>query len=283
LALGSGSQAFQLAGISYAYLGRHSALKEVDLDIGLGEQIVILGANGSGKSTLLKVLDGLVKPDAGRIEAFGEDITKIADNPQSAQRLHRKVGLVFQDADVQLFSPTVWDDVAFGPLQMGWSADEVKAHVDEALEIMGVAGIARRAPYELSGGEKKRVAIATVLSLDPEVLLLDEPTANLDPRSKAVLVDLIARFGSQGKTVVTATHELEIVPTVASRAVVFSDVEHRPVASGPVESILGDDELLIRANLIHEHLHYHGRQAHAHAHEKEGEHHRAPELGSSTQ
>lgn len=271
--LSSQRPALRLMRVSYSYLGRHPALTEVDLEIGQGEQVAILGANGSGKSTLLKVMDGLVRPDQGRIEAFDEDITTIADNPASARRLHRRVGLVFQDADVQLFSPTVWDDVAFGPLQMGWPANEVRRRVESALDLMGVADLSRRAPYELSGGEKKRVAIATVLSLDPEVLLLDEPTASLDPRSKSVLIDLIAQLGREGKTVVTSTQELEIVPVVAGRVVVFGDSEHRPVADGPTEKILADEDLLVRANLIHEHLHYHGPVLHAHRHEAIGEHH----------
>lgn len=262
-----------LTGVSYAYMGRHVALRDVHLSIIWGDQVVILGANGCGKSTLLKVMDGLVRPDSGEIEAFGESITTVVDDPRRSQALHRRVGLVFQDADVQLFSPTVWDDVAFGPLQMGWPAGEVRSRVESALELMDVADLSRRAPYELSGGEKKRVAIATVLSLDPEVLLLDEPTANLDPRSKARLIDLIAELGRRGKTVVTSTQELEIVPSMAKRVIVFGDGEHRPVADGVTAEILEDEDLLVRTNLIHEHLHYHGPILHAHRHETSGEHH----------
>jgi cobalt/nickel transport system ATP-binding protein len=185
------------------------------------------------------------------VEAFGEDVAAAFEDPQAARRLHRRVGLVFQDSDVQLFSPTVWDDVAFGPLQMGWGADEVRRRVEEALRQMEVDRLADRAPYELSEGEKKRVAIATVLALDPEALLLDEPTASLDPRSKGVLVDLIARLGQAGKTVVTTTQELEIATSVASRAVVFGDRERRPVAEGPVQALLENTDLLVGTNLVH--------------------------------
>lgn len=263
---------FRLEGVSYRYHGRHPALDQVDLVVEPGEQLIILGANGSGKSTLLKILDGLYRPTSGRIWAFGEEITDAADDPEQARWLHRRVGLVFQDPDVQLFSPTVYDDVAFGPLQLGWPEEQVREHVEHALRAMEVSHLADRAPYELSGGEKKRVAIATVLAMDPEVILLDEPTANLDPRTRAALVHLIRGMRDLGKTVVLTTHELDIVPILASRVVVFGDQEHRPVASGHPDEILGDVDLLVRTNLIHEHLHWHGQLAHTHPHAHDGEH-----------
>ncbi len=249
-----GESILRLRGVSYAYLGRYPAVVDADVSIQRGERVVILGANGCGKSTLLKIMDGLMRPDAGQVWAFDEDVTTAAEDARIARWLHRRVGLVFQDADVQLFSPTVWDDVAFGPLQMGWEAAEVRRRVEDALLLMEIGDLAGRAPYELSEGEKKRAAIATVLALDPEVLLLDEPTANLDPRSKAVLLDLIARLGDQGRTVVTTTQELEIAPEVGRRAVVLGDRERRPVADGPVEQILADTDLLVRANLVHPRL-----------------------------
>ncbi len=263
---------FRLEGVSYRYHGRHLALDRVDLVVEPGEQLVILGANGSGKSTLLKILDGLYRPTSGRIWAFGEEITDVADDPEGARWLHRRVGLVFQDPDVQLFSPTVYDDVAFGPLQLGWPQEQVRQYVERALRAMEVAHLADRAPYELSGGEKKRVAIATVLAMDPEVILLDEPTANLDPRTRAALVHLIQGMRELGKTVILTTHELDIVPSIATRVVVFGDQERRPVASGHPDEILRDVELLGRTNLIHEHLHWHGELAHTHPHGHEGEH-----------
>ena len=263
---------FRLEGISYRYHGRHPALDQVDLVVEPGEQLVILGANGSGKSTLLKILDGLYRPTSGRIWAFGEEITDAADDPERARWLHRRVGLVFQDPDVQLFSPTVYDDVAFGPLQLGWPEEQVREQVARALRAMEVAHLADRAPYELSGGEKRRVAIATVLAMDPEVVLLDEPTANLDPRTRAALVHLIRGMRDLGKTVILTTHELDIVPGIATRVVVFGDQERRPVASGHPSEILRDTDLLVRTNLIHEHLHWHGELAHTHPHAHDGEH-----------
>lgn len=264
---------FRLQGITYRYLDRELALDGVDLEVYSGERLAILGANGCGKSTLLKIMDGLHRPSKGTIEAFGQDITAIADDGGRSQQFHRRVGLVFQDADVQLFSPTVRDDVAFGPLQMGWSPSRVEAAIEKALDLMNVGHLADRAPYELSGGEKKRAAIASVLALDPEVLLLDEPTANLDPRSKALLMGLIDNLGRTGKTVVLTTQEMEIVPAVATRVVVFGDRERRPIASGPPANILNDTALLVSVNLVHEHLHYHGPVVHTHRHGTTGEHH----------
>lgn len=242
---------FWLENVSYSYYGRYPALVEASLRVAPGERVVILGANGCGKSTLLKVLDGLVRPDAGRVEIFGEDLTQAAAEPTRLRALHRRVGLVFQDSDVQLFSPTVREDVAFGPLQMGWESDEVDMAVERALEAMEVAHLADRAPCELSEGEKRRAAIATVLALDPEVLLMDEPTAGLDPRGKALLLDLLARLSQEGRTLVATTQELEAAPHLGTRGVIFGDRERRPVADGPLLEVLHDRELLIGANLIH--------------------------------
>jgi cobalt/nickel transport system ATP-binding protein len=257
--------AFKLRGVCYAYPGDQTALDRVDLDIRTGERLVLLGANGSGKSTLLKLLDGIVAPTAGTMTVLGRDVARVAAGHE-AFTFHRQVGLVFQDPDVQLFSATVLDDVAFGPLQMGLPASEVQERCDEALAAMAIEHIAGRAPFELSGGEKKRAAIASVLSLRPDVLLLDEPTASLDPRTKWVLVDLIQQLEAAGRTIVVATHELDIAPLIADRAVVLSE-EGRVIADGPCSDLLADTALLVRANLIHAHLHRHGQLAHSHAHE----------------
>lgn len=250
-----GALVFHLRGVRYLYNRRHLALDGIDLEVKRGEQVVLLGANGSGKSTLLKLLDGIFAPSEGNMRVLGREIKAVAAGEDSF-RFHREVGLVFQDPDIQLFSATVFDDVAFGPLQLGLDQREVKERCDEALSQMEIAHIANRAPFELSGGEKKRAAIASVLSLRPDVLLLDEPTASLDPRTKWVLVNLIQQLGETGKTILTATHELEIVPLIANRVVVIGE-ERRILADGTPESILSNRDLLIRANLIHEHLHPH--------------------------
>jgi cobalt/nickel transport system ATP-binding protein len=255
---------FHLRGVRYLYNGRQVALDGIDLDIYPGEQVVLLGANGSGKSTLLRLLDGIVAPSEGTMTALGRDVAAVAAGHDSF-RFHREVGLVFQDPDIQLFSPTVFDDVAFGPLQLGLSNEEVKERCDEALAQMEISHLAQRAPFELSGGEKKRAAIASVLSLRPDVILLDEPTASLDPRTKWVLVNLIRKLGALGKTIITTTHELEIVPVIARRVLVLGE-ERRILADGTPDEILQDHQLLIRANLIHEHLHEQGMR-HDHGHQ----------------
>jgi cobalt/nickel transport system ATP-binding protein len=270
-AMGPGEPIFDLRDVGYKYAGRQSALDGVSLTIWPGERVALLGANGSGKSTLLKILDGVVGPTAGTIRALGRDVAAVAAG-EDGFRFHREVGLVFQDPDIQLFSATVLDDVAFGPLQLGLSNEQVKERSDQALAEMGIAHLADRAPFELSGGEKKRAAIASVLSLRPAVVLLDEPTASLDPRTKWVLVDLIQRLAAAGRTLIVATHELDIVPLIADRVVVLSE-QGRVVADGSPSAILADRDLLIRANLIHEHLHEHGTIAHSHPHEPADGHH----------
>jgi cobalt/nickel transport system ATP-binding protein len=262
---------FELDGVGYTYSRKQVALDGINLTVAEGEAVALLGANGSGKSTLLKILDGLFTPTTGHLRVFEIDIQAVAADLEATHRFHRRIGLVFQDPDVQLFSPTVGDDVAFGPLQLGLALSEVRRRVEAALRQMGIEHLRDRAPFELSTGEKKRAAIASVLSLEPDVLLLDEPTASLDPRTKWVLVDMIAELGRQGKTIITATHDLEIVPIIARRVVVMG--ENRSIlADGPPERILSDDALLVEANLIHEHLHRHATVAHVHAHEVDAHH-----------
>jgi cobalt/nickel transport system ATP-binding protein len=263
---------FELHRVSYAYHGRIPALVDVDLTIAAGEALVVLGPNGSGKSTLLKILDGLYRPSSGQIFAFGRDITSAADDPELGYWLHQRVGLVFQEPDVQLFSPTVFDDVAFGPLQLGWSPDRVRDAVQRVLAELALEHLADRAPFELSGGEKKRVALATVLVMEPEVILLDEPTANLDPRSHAQLIELLAALHARGHTLVIATHELDLAAALGTRLIVFGEREHRPIAEGLPAQVLADHELLLTANLIHEHLHWHGSLQHSHPHWHDPEH-----------
>jgi cobalt/nickel transport system ATP-binding protein len=267
---GAGEPVFGLHEVEYRYPNKQVALSGVTLDIAAGEQVALLGANGSGKSTLLKLLDGIIAPSGGTMRALGRDVAAVAAGAD-AFRFHREVGLVFQDPDIQLFSATVFDDVAFGPLQLGLDADDVRDRVAVAMAEMEIQGLADRAPFELSGGEKKRAAIASVLSLRPEVILLDEPTAALDPRSKWILVDLIQRLGAAGRTLITATHELDIVPRIAGRVVVLGE-DRRVLADGTPDEILGDQALLLAANLIHEHLHEHGGVRHAHPHDAASHH-----------
>jgi len=239
----------RVAGVSFSYLGRFAALDDVKLSIHEGESVALLGANGCGKSTLLKVLDGLVFPDAGTYRAFGEEITERSLEDDQLNRAFRgRVGFVFQNADAQVFSPTVREEVAFGPLNLGLDRGDAEERVHDVLELLDIAELADRAPYQLSGGQKKRVAIASVLVMNPEVILFDEPTAALDPRSTRWLVELLGELRRAGKTIVIATHDLERLPAMADRSVVI-DEAHRVVRDGPTAEVLDDRELLEGANL----------------------------------
>ncbi|MDQ2901452.1 MAG: energy-coupling factor ABC transporter ATP-binding protein, partial [Acidobacteriota bacterium] len=231
-----------------------------------GERIALLGANGSGKSTLLRLLAGLYFPQRGEISFCGEGITeeRLEDDRFSFD-FRRRVGLVFQNPDVQLFNPSVFDEVAFGPLQLRWPKDRIRGEVGKMLETMNIAHLRDRPPHRLSGGEKKRVALASVLILDPEVLLLDEPSAALDPRSQRQITEFLVSWGGGSKTVITATHDLDTVEDIADRCFVFQNGSL--LASGTPLEILHDSKLLESATLIHPHPHVHdGEMARPHPH-----------------
>jgi cobalt/nickel transport system ATP-binding protein len=253
--------------VSFAYGAGQPALADVSLQIEQGSKIALLGANGSGKSTLLKLLDALYLPTAGSLSIFGAPISQaLLDDEAYAFALRRRIGFVFQDPDVQLFSPTVWDDVVFGPLHLGLPAAEVRQRAQQAMHLLGIEKLAERAPHRLSGGEKKKVALASVLAIRPDVLLLDEPTASLDPRSQANLVDFLYELNlRQNVTLVTATHDLEIVNEMADWVYVFGEA-HCLIAQGTPADILSQRDLLIAANLIHGHTHRHHSEMHAHEH-----------------
>ncbi len=255
---------FELRDVYFEYDGI-PALHGLSVQIAEGESVALLGANGSGKSTLLKILDALYFPSRGSVIFAGQPLTPEAFQPQDfAFAFRKRVALVFQNPDVQLFNPTVFDEVAFGPLQMQWSKEQVLSKVAATLELMGIAHLRDRPPYRLSGGEKKRVALASVIVLDPDVLLLDEPTSTLDPRSQSQLIDLIQEWKGSSKTVIAATHQLEIVEDIATRVIVLE--EGRVGASGTPTEILSNHELLLRANLVHAHRHTHGTVTHTHPH-----------------
>ena len=245
---------FEIEQVSFLYDGKHFALDNINLRVETGECLVILGANGCGKSTLLKILDGLYFPTQGSVCAFGQELTEEAlRNDDFNFSFRRRVGLVFQDTDVQLFSASVLDEVAFAPLQLSIPREEVTRRVESALEALRIGKLRDRAPHRLSGGEKRRVALASVLSLDPQVWLLDEPTTGLDPRSQAWLVDFILEQRKIGKTVITATHDLIVAEQVATTIHVFNE-DHRIEASGRPQEILQNHELLHRCNLAHYHI-----------------------------
>ncbi len=263
--------------LRFSYLDRFPALAGVSLDVMPGEKVALLGANGCGKSTLLKVLDGLVHPQGGSFHAFGELVTEDNLEDEEFNRGFRsRVGFVFQNSDAQVFSPTVREEVAFGCLQLGMAEDETRERVDDVLAMLDIADIADRAPFQLSGGQKKRVAIASVLVMNPQVLLFDEPTAGLDPRTQHWLTHLIGQLGESGKTVVVATHDLEALEQLADRCIVFAE-DHTVAATGTTTAILADREMLVSVNLVHEHRHVHqeGERVleHSHEHPAAGHHH----------
>ncbi|HUO60452.1 MAG TPA: ABC transporter ATP-binding protein [Candidatus Acidoferrales bacterium] len=255
---------FELREVGYRY-GKIEALRGVSLAVHPGEHVALLGANGSGKSTLLKILAGLYFASAGEVRFCGEPLTEShLQDEKTATEFRRRVGLVFQNPDVQLFNPTVYEEIAFGPLQMSWEPATIRQRVEHAMEFMQIAHLRDRSPHRLSGGEKKRVAIASVLVLEPEVLLLDEPTAALDPRSQSRIIDLLAEWKNTSRTVITATHQLELVEEIAAVAHVMQ--QGSMVARGTPREILQNHTLLENCNLIHAHRHRHGEVEHSHPH-----------------
>jgi cobalt/nickel transport system ATP-binding protein len=255
---------FELEHLTYRYEGV-TAVDDLSLAIPEGSRVALLGANGSGKSTLLRLLDGLIFGESGSILFRGDDVSEehMIDDA-FALPFRRTVGMVFQNPDVQLFNPTVFDEVAFGPLQLRWPKNEVRDRVGETLDKLRIGHLKNRIPQRLSGGEKKRVALASVLVLDPAVLLLDEPTAALDPRSQSEVIDLMVEWGGGSKSVITATHDLGDLEDIADRCYVLDC--GKLVAEGRPAEILANTELLRRTNLIHAHRHRHGREVHSHPH-----------------
>lgn len=262
--------AFDVRNLCYAYQ-KQPALVDVSLQVARGERIALLGANGSGKSTLLRLLAALAFPGSGTISFFGQPLTEAqlrADEFFYAFR--RRVGVIFQNPDVQLFNASVFDEVAFGPLQLGWPKPEIREQVEKTLVSLGIADLRQRAPHRLSGGEKKRVALASVLVMEPEVLLLDEPTAALDPRSHAGIVELLSSWRGGSRTILTATHDLDSLEDLADRCYLLQNGQI--AGMGEPMAVLHDVRLLERAGLIraHAHVHDHGSvHPHPHVHRDE--------------
>jgi cobalt/nickel transport system ATP-binding protein len=253
---------FEIEDVRYEY-EQVAALQGLSLQVRAGERIALLGANGSGKSTLLRLLDALHFACKGTLRFRGAAMTEAAmEEDAFALNFRRHVGMVFQNPDIQLFNPTVFDEVAFGPLQLGWPREEILERVHATLQWISAEHLKDRAPYRLSGGEKKRVAIASVIVLDPDVLLLDEPTSALDPRSQSQVIELLESWNNGQKTIITATHQLEILGEISDRAVVLE--RGGVVADATPVEVLANTELLESANLIHSHRHLHGGVPHKH-------------------
>ncbi|MCX5866890.1 MAG: ABC transporter ATP-binding protein [Proteobacteria bacterium] len=250
------STLFECRGVHYSYQGRFPALNGIDLTITEGERVALVGANGSGKSTFLHLLDALIFPDRGTLIFSGEELTEASFlDAEFSLRFRRKIGLVFQNPEVQLFCPTVREDIAFGPLQLGIPEGKVKERLESLAQTLRIDHLLDRSPHQLSVGEKRKVAFATTMAIEPEVLLLDEPTAGLDPKTSTQLIEMLIQASHSGRTIVTATHDLHIIEDIADKVYVFGQ-DKRLAGSGTPAEILGNTALLQANNLIHIHPHH---------------------------
>lgn len=258
---------FTLKDVHYSYLGKYPALRGITLTVEKGQKIAVIGANGSGKSTLLQMLDALIFPEKGTVSVFGKEISEKAFNDRAFSReFRRRVGFVFQNPDIQLFCPSVKEDILFGPLQLGIDKSETGRRLESLVDILGIKDLLDRAPHQLSIGEKRKVAIASTFIIDPEVLILDEPTAGLDPQTTRHIIDLLLDEHKKGKTIITTTHDLHIVEEISDAVCVFS-YDKRIVRSGKAREILDDTVFLQVHNLVHIHSHRHAGTIHVHPHE----------------
>jgi len=258
---------FKLEDVYFSYLGRFPALCAINIDIKQGQKVSFVGANGSGKSTLLHMLDALIFPDKGTIQAFGKQLKESVLNDEGFSGDFRKnVGLVFQNPDIQLFCPTVKDDITFGPLQLGMGAKEIHKRMERIVDNLNIGSLLDRSPHQLSIGEKRKVAIASTLMVDPAVLILDEPTAGLDPLTTRHIIDLLIEENACGKTIITSTHDLHMVADIADIIYVFGQ-DKKIAKFGPTAEILADMRLLEDNNLVHIHRHKHKDAEHTHPHQ----------------
>ncbi len=228
----------EVENLYFRYHDGTPALNGISLSINRGEKVAILGPNGAGKSTLLLHFNGVYLAQQGKVRVAGEEITR--DNET---RLRGKVGMVFQDPDDQVFSPTVWDDVAFGPLNQGLGRKEIEERVFQALQAVGMWDLRSRAPHHLSYGQKKRVAIAGVIAMNPEVIVLDEPTAFLDPAGQESLMEILAELHQRGKTIIVATHDVDMAAEWADKVIILK---------GGKILAQGDTMLLVQDTLVKE-------------------------------
>lgn len=260
-----GFKMIDITNVSYSY-SETVALNDISLHIKKGEAIALLGANGSGKSTFLKLINGIITPDSGSYKFDNEEIThdKLQD-AKFSKLFHQKIGFVFQNSDNQLFCADVYDEIAFGPRQMGMDENEVDKRVNDCLELLNIVDFKHRQPYHLSGGEKRKVAIASVLALNPQVLVLDEPMNGLDPRTQRWLVEFLIKLNKAGKTLITSTHNLELVHEISKRAILFGE-DHRIEADLPTDGLLAKVDLLKKVNLVDEYYHCHEGSHHVHYH-----------------
>jgi cobalt/nickel transport system ATP-binding protein len=239
----------KLENISFTYKNK-VALDNVNIEIKEGEAIAVIGPNGSGKSTFLKLLNGILFASKGNYIFDREEINeqKLRNN-KFLKLFHKRVGFVFQNSDAQLFCSTVFEEVAFGLMQMQLPEAEINLRVNDSLKLLNIEKLKDEHPYNLSGGEKKRVAIASTLALNPEVITLDEPMNGIDPKGKRFLKELLTALNKSGKTIICATHDFEYIEGIFNRVIVFSE-DHKIIRDDKYESVLKDREFLREYNII---------------------------------
>jgi cobalt/nickel transport system ATP-binding protein len=261
-----GNIVFELNDACFSYLGKFPALDAVDIDIHAGEKICVIGANGSGKSTLLHLLDGLIFADRGFFSFCGKELNEESFNDAAFSRnFRRKVGFVFQNPDVQLFCPSAKEDIVFGPLQLGLAKNEIQKRLEKLITTLGIQDLLDRPPNQLSIGEKRKVALASTLIIGPDILILDEPTAGLDPATTRHIIDLLIDENMAGKTIISSTHDLHIVEEISDLVYVFG-ADKKIAKFGQPDDILNDAALLTANNLAHIHSHRHKDKLHVHPH-----------------
>lgn len=230
--------------ITYEYPDGTKALETVNFMAEEGKIVALLGPNGAGKSTLFLHFNGILRPSSGTVAIDGENINY---NKKELMKIRQKVGIVFQNPDDQLFAPTVVEDVAFGPMNMGLPKDEVESRVKEALLRVGMDGFEKKPPHHLSGGQKKRVAIAGILAMKPKIMVLDEPTSGLDPKGASQILRLLYQLNTEGMTIVISTHDVDLVPIYASKVYIIS--EGKIIKQGTASEVFEDVKTIRGANL----------------------------------
>lgn len=230
--------------VRYAYPGAGEALKGISFAIRTGKKIAILGANGAGKSTILLMFNGMLRPTSGEIRFFNKPLSYSRGD---LREIRRRIGFVFQDPDRQILAPTVWQDVAFGPTNLDYDENRIRGAVNGALSQVGLTGFDRRVPHHLSGGEKKRVAIAGILAMDPDILVLDEPTSSLDPAGAADTMELLDELNAQGKTVIISTHDVELAHLWADDVILVN--KGAVICQGPPQEIFTRYDLIATTSL----------------------------------
>ncbi|MBN1195046.1 MAG: ATP-binding cassette domain-containing protein [Methanomicrobiaceae archaeon] len=230
--------------VHFAYTNLPEALRGITFAVPKGRKVALVGANGAGKTTLLLMCNGMLKPTRGQVRLHG---VPLANTTRALREIRKKVGLVFQNSDMQLFAPTVYQDVAFGPLNLGVEHDAIRRIVAASLTAVGLSGFEKRTPHQLSGGEKKRVAIAGILAMEPDVLIFDEPTSSLDPASAEEIMDLLDELNHDGKTIIISTHDVEMAYRWAHDVILMK--EGYILCHGPPDEVFHNADLLQEARL----------------------------------